>query len=126
MSFTITPLVMAYGPQREKSRFTFLHNFGEKIDLPYVSWLIQDSERGLNVLVDVGCSAEEYTNHIKPPGETRLRHAGEEFADVINIRPLDQLLADRGLDTGDIDFIVLTHLDWGPLHEPAPCFPTRG
>ena len=32
MTFTITPLVMAYGPQREKSRFTFLHNFGEKID----------------------------------------------------------------------------------------------
>ena len=122
MSFTITPLVMAYGPQREKSRFTFLHNFGEKIDLPYVSWLIQDSERGLNVLVDVGCSAEEYANHIKPPGETRLRHAGEEFADVINIRPLDQLLADRGLDTGDIDFIVLTHLDWDHCMN-LPLFP---
>lgn len=122
MSFTITPLVMAYGPQREKSRFTFLHNFGEKIDLPYVSWLIQDTERGLNVLVDVGCSAEEYAGHIKPPGESKLRHAGEEFADVINIRPLDRLLSDRGLDTADIDFIVLTHLDWDHCMN-LPLFP---
>lgn len=122
MSFTITPLVMAYGPQREKSRFTFLHNFGEKIDLPYVSWLIQDPDRGINILVDVGCSAEEYASHIKPPGETKLRHAGEEFADVINIRPLDRMLADRGLDTGDIDFIVLTHLDWDHCMN-LPLFP---
>ncbi len=122
MPFTITPLVMAYGPQREKSRFTFLHNFGEKIDLPYVSWLVQDDDRGLNVLVDVGCSAEEYAGHIKPPGDSKLRHAGEEFADVINLRPLDRLLADHGLDTGDIDFIVLTHLDWDHCMN-LPLFP---
>ena len=122
MSFTITPLVMAYGPQREKSRFTFLHNFGEKIDLPYVSWLVQDEEQGVNVLVDVGCSAEEYARHIRPSGDAKLRHAGEEFDDVVDIRPLDRLLADRGLDADDIDFIVLTHLDWDHCMN-LPLFP---
>ena len=79
MTFSITPLVASYGPRREKSRFTFLHNFGEKIDLPYVSWLVQSTEHGLNVLVDVGCSATEYRQHIKASEERKFRHAGEEF-----------------------------------------------
>ena len=122
MPFTITPLVMAYGPQREKSRFTFLHNFGEKIDLPYVSWLLQDHDKGANVLVDVGCSADEYRQHIKPPGADSFRHAGEDFNDVVDIRPLDVMLADRGLHTDDIDFIVLTHLDWDHCMN-LPLFP---
>jgi N-acyl homoserine lactone hydrolase len=122
MSFTITPLVMAYGPQREKSRFTFLHNFGEKIDLPYVSWLLQDRDEGVNVLVDVGCSAEEYAAHIRPPGSESFRHAGEEFDDVVDVKPLDGLLAEQGLDTDDIDFIVLTHLDWDHCMN-LPLFP---
>ena len=122
MTFTISPLVMAYGPQREKSRFTFLHNFGEKIDLPYVSWLLQDEERGMNVLVDVGCSATEYRDHIKPPGSEHFRHAGEDFDDVRDIRPLDQLLADQALGMDDIDFIILTHLDWDHCMN-LPLFP---
>ena len=122
MTFTITPLVMAYGPQREKSRFTFLHHFGEKIDLPYVSWLLQDRDRGMNVLVDVGCSATEYKNHIKPSDSEHFRHAGEDFDDVRDIRPLEDLLADRSLDVDDIDFIVLTHLDWDHCMN-LPLFP---
>ena len=103
---------MAYGPQREKSRFTFLHNFGEKIDIPYVSWLLQDPDQNLNVLVDVGCSASQYAKHIKPIDSEALRHYGESFADVVDIKPLKQLLGDRGLGTVDIDFIIITHLDW--------------
>ena len=47
--YTITPMVVAYGPQREKSRFTYMHNFGEKVDIPYVSWLLQGD--GRNILV---------------------------------------------------------------------------
>ena len=39
--YTITPMVVALGPQREKSRFTYMHNFGEKVDIPYVSWLLE-------------------------------------------------------------------------------------
>ena len=56
--FTITPMVVAKGPQREKSRFTYMHGCGEKVDIPYTTWLIQG--RGLNALVDTGCSAEDY------------------------------------------------------------------
>jgi glyoxylase-like metal-dependent hydrolase (beta-lactamase superfamily II) len=123
MTFSITPLVASYGPRREKSRFTFLHNFGEKIDLPYVSWLVQSSEHGLNVLVDVGCSAIEYRQHIKASEEGTFRHAGEEFDDVVDVTPLDELLAQRGLGTDDIDFVILTHLDWDHCMN-LPLFPT--
>lgn len=123
MTYSITPLVASYGPRREKSRFTFLHNFGQKIDLPYVSWLVQSHGGGLNLLVDVGCSADEYRQHIKPSEAEHFRHAGEQFDDVVDLRPLDELLADRGLDTDDIDFIVLTHLDWDHCMN-LPLFPS--
>ena len=56
--YSITPLVVAHGPQREKSRFTYMHNFGDKVDIPYVSWLIQGE--GRVILVDTGCSAADY------------------------------------------------------------------
>ena len=52
------PWSLRCGPQREKSRFTYMHNFGDKVDIPYVSWLIQGE--GRNILVDAGCSAEDY------------------------------------------------------------------
>ena len=61
--YTITPMVVAFGPQREKSRFTYMHNFGDKVDIPYVSWLIRGE--GRNILVDAGCSADDYKKHIR-------------------------------------------------------------
>ena len=60
---TITPMLVAIGPNREKSRFTYMHNFGEKVDIPYFSWLIRGE--GRNILVDAGCSADAYKTHIR-------------------------------------------------------------
>jgi len=76
--YTITPMVVALGPQREKSRFTYMHNFGDKVDIPYVSWLIRGE--GRNILVDAGCSATDYRTQIR--GEGPLMLAGETFQDV--------------------------------------------
>lgn len=106
--FTITPMVVAKGPQREKSRFTYMHGCGEKVDIPYTTWLIQG--RGLNALVDTGCSAEDYRTHICRSGP--LMYAGEKFADVEEIKPLAEHLKERGLTYDDIDLVLQTHVDW--------------
>jgi N-acyl homoserine lactone hydrolase len=105
----ITPLVVALGPQREKSRFTYMHNFGEKVDIPYVAWLLQDGTH--NVLVDTGCSAADFAAKVRP-GDGPLMLAGERFADVEDVTPLDQGLAEQGLDLDAIDLVIQTHLDW--------------
>lgn len=106
--FTITPMVVAKGPQREKSRFTYMHGCGEKVDIPYTTWLIQGN--GLTALVDTGCSAEDYRTHIRQGGP--LMYAGEKFSDVEEIKPLDEHLKERGLTFDDIDLVLQTHVDW--------------
>lgn len=105
----ITPLVVAIGPQREKSRFTYMHNFGEKVDIPYVAWLLHDGTH--HVLVDAGCSAADYAEKVRP-GDGPLMLAGERFADVRDVVPLEQRLAEQGLELGAIDLLIQTHLDW--------------
>lgn len=116
--YSIDPMVVAYGPHREKSRFTYMHHAGEKVDIPYVSWLLQGN--GKNILIDVGCSADDYRTHIRP-NDQPLQHAGELFADVQDVRPLELHLRDRGLSMGDIDLVILTHLDWDHCMS-APAF----
>ena len=106
--YTITPMVVAIGPQREKSRFTYMHNFGEKVDIPYVSWLIRGE--GRIVLVDAGCSADDYRTHIR--GEGPLMLAGETFKDVVDVKPIEQQFEEQGLAFDDVDTFVQTHLDW--------------
>lgn len=107
--FTIEPLVVAYGPHREKSRFTYMHNAGVAVDVPYVSWLLRSKD--LTVLVDVGCSSTDYAQHIRP-SDGELVHVGQVFADVVDVEPLEKQLANRGLEPRDVDMVVLTHLDW--------------
>jgi glyoxylase-like metal-dependent hydrolase (beta-lactamase superfamily II) len=107
--YTITPLVLAMGMQREKSRFTYMSDYGKKIDIPYISWLIQD--RWLNVLVDSACSADQYQRWIKPV-QRALFVGGEQFQDVIDVIPLDEALERHGLTVDDIEIFIQTHLDW--------------
>lgn len=107
--FTITPIIVATGPHREMSRFTYLNHFGEKISIPYVAWLIRNKD--LTVLADTGCSAEQYARHIRPK-QGNLMVGGEKFDDVLDVTPLDQGLARHGLKFEDIDLVIQTHLDW--------------
>jgi glyoxylase-like metal-dependent hydrolase (beta-lactamase superfamily II) len=106
--YTITPLVVAIGPQREKSRFTYMHNFGDKVDIPYVSWLIRGEGRVL--LVDAGCSAADYRERIR--GEGPLKLAGETFRDVEDVKTIEQHFEEQGLSFDDVDTFIQTHLDW--------------
>jgi glyoxylase-like metal-dependent hydrolase (beta-lactamase superfamily II) len=106
--FTITPMVVAFGPQREKSRFTYMHNFGEKVDIPYVSWLLRGD--GHIILVDAGCSATDFRERIR--GEGPLMLAGEQFRDVVDVKPIEQHFEEQGLSFDDVDTFIQTHLDW--------------
>lgn len=108
----ITPLIVAYGPRREKSRFTYLFDFGQKVDIPYVSWLLQNQRSGMNVLVDAGCSKEDYIKHIRGEDRGPLMLAGEKFDDVVDVKPLKDALAEHQLTYDDIDILIQTHLDW--------------
>ncbi len=108
-TYTITPMVVAKGPQREKSRFTYMHGCGEKVDIPYTTWLIQGN--GINALVDTGCSAADYREHIRSKDKP-LVYGGEKFNDVEEIKPLAQHLKERGLGVDDIDMVLQTHVDW--------------
>jgi N-acyl homoserine lactone hydrolase len=107
--FSITPIIVATGPHREASRFTYLNHFGDKISIPYVAWLLRG--RDLTVLADTGCSAAAYQQHIRPASGT-LKVGGEEFADVVDVTPLDEGLKAHGLTAADIDVVIQTHLDW--------------
>ncbi len=107
--FTIEPLVVAYGPHREKSRFTYMHNAGVPIDIPYVAWLVRG--HGFAALIDVGCSATDYSQHIRPV-DRELVHVGQVFADVVDVKSIESHLRERGMRPSDIDLTVLTHLDW--------------
>jgi len=109
MTFSITPIIIARGPHRECSRFTYLNNFGEKVTIPYVAWLIRGKD--MNVLADTGCTAEQYAKHIRP-SSGQLMVAGEAFADVEDVTPLDEGLRANGLTGDDIDVLIQTHLDW--------------
>lgn len=108
--YTITPLVVAYGLQREMSRFTYLNNYGQKIDIPYIAFLIQGA--GRTILVDAGCSAEDYQQWIKPMTGGVLRLGGEAFKDVEDDTPIEHALQRHGLTVDDVDVLIQTHLDW--------------
>jgi N-acyl homoserine lactone hydrolase len=107
--FSITPIIVATGPHREMSRFTYLNHFGEKITIPYVAWLFRGKD--LNVLADTGCSAEQYRRHVRGAFGT-VSVGGEQFADVVDHTPLEKGLAEHGLGVDDIDVLIQTHLDW--------------
>jgi N-acyl homoserine lactone hydrolase len=108
-TYRITPIIVATGPHREVSRFTYLNGFGDKVSIPYVAWLIRGGD--VNVLTDTGCSADAYAQHIRPASGS-LMVGGEQFADVVDVTPLDKGLAEHGLSYADIDVVIQTHLDW--------------
>ena len=108
--YSITPLIVAHGIHREMSRFTYLNNFGLKITIPYIAFLLQSGDT--NILVDSGCSAEDYKRWIKPPGDAPLQVGGEQFRDVEDNIPIEEALGSHGLSVDDIDILIQTHLDW--------------
>jgi glyoxylase-like metal-dependent hydrolase (beta-lactamase superfamily II) len=76
--------------------FNYANFSGEKRWYPIFSFLIQ--RHGRNVLVDIGCVAEEMA-------AVSALKAGYE-----DVKPLEEALKERGVAIGDIKEIILTHL----------------
>ena len=97
-SYKIHPLPLCR-LKMDKGGFTYLifSNYGQKILIPVYSWLIEGAEEP--VLVDAGCSAEEFRKY------TIFSEDLEE------ISPIEKSLARFGLSTSDIKTIIVTHLD---------------
>lgn len=109
----------ALGPAREKSRFTYLNFYGEKVDIPYIVWRINGTEK--NILIDVGCGAEDYYRVIKGNSSAQFVAGGESFKDVQDVTPFEDGLAEWGLKPEDIDIIIATHLHWDHVVNLPKC-----
>lgn len=109
----------AMGEAREKSRFTYLNFYGEKIDIPYIIWRINGTDK--NILVDAGCSAADYYRVIKGCSDDEFVAGGESFKDVKDITSFEDGLAAWGLKPDDIDIILMTHLHWDHIMNAGKC-----
>jgi glyoxylase-like metal-dependent hydrolase (beta-lactamase superfamily II) len=108
--YIIKTFTNAIGPAREKSRFTYLNFYGQKVDIPYIIWLIEGD--GKQILVDSGCSAYQYETIIKGGNPEDFIAGGEQFSDVKDETSFEDGLAAWGLKPEDIDTVIVTHLHW--------------
>lgn len=97
MFYTITPMLMGRFVQHEKSAFTYKKDFGVGLDAPLFTFLVQGD--GKNILFDCGPESPELA-----PLKTH-RTITEHVS-------LSEKLAQIGLQTTDIDAVVLSHLHW--------------
>jgi glyoxylase-like metal-dependent hydrolase (beta-lactamase superfamily II) len=109
----------AMGPAREKSRFTYLNFYGDKVDIPYIIWNIEGTDK--NILVDAGCSAADYYQVIKGCSDDQFVAGGESFKDVQDLTSFEDGLEGWGLKPDDIDIILMTHLHWDHVMNAEKC-----
>src|SRR3990172_3622046 len=109
-TWTIRPFAIAWGLQREMSRFTYLNFYGQKVDIPYLVFYLEGE--GQRILVDTGCSAESYRNEIKKEKRKKHQAGGEVFEDVVDDITLDEMLRRLTLDPEQVDMVIQTHLHW--------------
>ena len=117
--YTLELFTNAMGEAREKSRFTYLNFYGEKVDIPYIIWRIKGADQ--NIIIDAGCSAESYYTVIKEGSEEGFVAGGEKFKDVQDVTTFEDGLAKWGLKPEDIDIIIMTHLHWDHIMNAEKC-----
>jgi N-acyl homoserine lactone hydrolase len=99
MSYTIIPLNLGEVELDEKSKMTYFKNFGKKVQIVYIAWLIKGNEK--NILIDSGVGDADWAKI----------HRG------INLKPGPQggfvtTLAKFGIKPEEIDLVICTHLHW--------------
>ena len=119
MSKSLDLFTNAMGPAREKSRFTYLNYYGQKVDIPYIVWRVEGA--GKNILIDAGCSAADYYRVIKGQTKDQFVAGGERFKDVQDVTSFEDGLAAWELKPDDIDVILLTHLHWDHIMNAGKC-----
>ncbi len=91
--------------EMDKSAFTYRFNYGKKITVPIVTWLVQGA--GQNILVDTGADAELATAFRGIP--------------ATRIMSFEQALASEGLLPEDINMVIQTHLHWDHCANTQKC-----
>jgi glyoxylase-like metal-dependent hydrolase (beta-lactamase superfamily II) len=95
---SIHPLNVGTVTGFDKSLFTLRENQGVKIDIPCLAWVIRGAER--IALVDTGpCDPDWAAQYHRPLSKSPAQE-------------LDRALAGIGLDGGQIDLVIFTHLHW--------------
>ncbi len=93
---TIYPLLL--GKQEfSKGQFTYFMNYDHKIWVPIVAWYIGTADK--KVLVDTGISSKDIKRYL----------FGNQYEDV---QSMEEALAKRGSDPGEIKIIIQTHLHY--------------
>ena len=100
VTYAITPLYLGE-VEVDKSMLTMLMGIGEKVWATYYAFLLRGSN-GKNILVDTGIWGLD---------EADRRHPGRRW-NIPAENALTSELAARGVQPGDIDYIILTHLHW--------------
>ncbi len=97
--YTIHPMYLGEIPTWEKSNHTMWRNWGVKVPVPFIAFLIKGN--GKNILVDTGpCDkefAEKWHYPLVIPEDTHIHTV---------------LKNKFGLKPDDIDYIINTHLHW--------------
>jgi N-acyl homoserine lactone hydrolase len=96
-TYTITPLDLGRAT-REKSFFTYMTDVGEPLELAIIAFLVRSSRH--TILVDSGGSGV---------GETAPWHLPYSQSDE---QTLTAQLECQGVDCGDVDAVIYTHLHW--------------
>jgi N-acyl homoserine lactone hydrolase len=96
--WTIKPLCFGEFPVFEKSVFTYLRHFGEKVRAPIFGWLLQSGPEA--ILVDTGPSSPEMAQGWHTPIQQTPAQ-----------RP-DAAVRLAGADPARLTRVVLTHLHW--------------
>jgi N-acyl homoserine lactone hydrolase len=82
----------------DKSEFTYMRNFGVKLEVPCIIWYIQGADK--KIMVDTGPCDPDWSNKYHFP---MIRSKGQEPRNAMK---------KVGLDPKEIDIVILSHLHW--------------
>lgn len=85
----------------------------------YIIWYVEGAEK--KILIDSGCSAEDYRKVIKGGAEEGFIAGGETFKDVVDVTSFETGLKKFGLTPDDVDVIIMTHLHWDHIMGTRVC-----
>lgn len=89
--------------------FTYRANYGQKVEVPFYSWLIEGPKE--KIIVDTGMCAEDLR-----------QFRGFECKDI---QSFEQALGSNGLKPEDIDLVIQTHLHYDHCWNTEKCVNAR-
>jgi len=99
MKYKIIPLNLGMGEMGEKSRFTYFENFGEKMRIVYIAWIVDGG--GKKILIDSGPGNGEWARMYR--GKNLTPGPAGDLAGA---------LSRLAIDPAELDLVICTHLHW--------------